>query len=61
MKKWILILSLLLSLDTLASVQPAKIKVLVVEINPILTSQDNKKANAFLKWADPETYVNEKT
>ena len=56
MKKCILALSLLLSLGSLAS---AKIKMLAVEINPILKSQDNRKANTFLKWADPETYVSE--
>jgi len=43
----------------LVCAQPAKIKVLVVEINPVLKTQDNIKANAFLKWADPKTYVTE--
>ncbi|NQV32686.1 MAG: Ig-like domain-containing protein [Phycisphaeraceae bacterium] len=55
----ILVLSALFSLNTLASAQSAKIKVLVVEINPTLKSQDNQKASEFLDWADPETYVNE--
>lgn len=51
-------LSLVFSLNTLASVQPAEIKVLVVEINPTLTPQ-NKKASEFLEWVDPAQYVNE--
>ena len=59
MKKWLLFFCLLFSVGTLASVQPAEIKVLVVEINPTLKSQDNQKASEFLDWADPETYVNE--
>jgi hypothetical protein len=59
MNKWILVLSVLFSLNTLASAQPARIKVLVVEINPTLASQNNQKASEFLDWADPQDYVNE--